>query len=183
MTDQRPENPSVYYKSQSFESNLAQELQALPPRAAYEELPLEFAESLLGKVLPEFTDIGINIVPEQIIGRIILVCFFDINQRPSRNCMLELSKQASQLKEKGVTIVGVQATKVDEKGLNEWVKENSIPFPVGTIQADEEKTRFAWGVKSLPWLILTNRKHIVAAEGFSLSELNGKIQEVEDAEQ
>lgn len=60
--------------------------------------------------------------------------------------------------------------------------KNKIPFPVGMIQGDGEKIRFAWGVKSLPWLILMNRKHIVTAEGFNLSEINSKIQEVEDAE-
>ena len=175
VTDQRPENPSIHYKSQSFESNLAKELQALPPRAAFEELPLEFAESLLGKVLPEFTDLGINTVPEQIIGRIILVCFFDINQRPSRNCIMQLAKQAQQLKGKGVTVVAVQASQIDEKTLNEWVKENSIPFPVGMLEGDSERIRFAWGVQSLPWLVLSNKQHIVQTEGFILSELDEKL--------
>jgi len=64
----------------------------------------------------------------------------------------------------------VQASKVDENALNEWIKNNNIPFTVGMIQDDEEETRFAWGVRSLPWLILTNRKHIVNANGFSLAE-------------
>jgi hypothetical protein len=43
------------------------------------------------------------------------------------------------------------------------------------ISDDEEKTRFEWGVKALPWLILTDRKHIIRAEGFMLSELEEKI--------
>ena len=179
VTDQRPQNPSIYYKTQSFESNLAQELQALPPRAAYEELPLEFAESLSGKVLPEFTDLGINIVPERIIGRIILVCFFDINQRPSRNCITQLAKQVEPLKEKGVVVIAVQASKVDESGFDKWVRKNSIPLSVGMIEGDAEKIRFAWGVKSLPWLILTNHKHIVVGEGFGLTELDEKLEQVE----
>jgi len=38
-----------------------------------------------------------------------------------------------------------------------------------------EKIRFAWGVKSLPWLILTDQKHIVEANGFSLAELDERI--------
>jgi hypothetical protein len=177
VTDQRPENPSIYYKSQSFESNLAQELRALPPRAVYEELPPEFAESLSGKVLPELTDIGINIVPEQIIGRIILVCFFDINQRPSRNCLLQLTKWAQEVKAKDVALVTVQASRIDPNTLNEWVKKNNIPFAVGMIEGEPEKIRFIWGVKSLPWLILTDKKHIVQAEGFPFSELDEKIKD------
>jgi hypothetical protein len=32
----------------------------------------------------------------------------------------------------------------------------------------------------LPWLILTNSKHVVAAEGFGLDELDGKIGQTGD---
>jgi hypothetical protein len=39
------------------------------------------------------------------------------------------------------------------------------------IKANIEKTRIAWGINSLPRLILTDKKHIVRAEGFSTSEL------------
>jgi len=72
-------------------------------------------------------------------------------------------------------ILGQQSSKIDEKTLDEWVKENNVPFPVGMIQGNEEKTRFTWGVKSLPWLILTDKKHIVQAEGFGINELDEKI--------
>jgi hypothetical protein len=34
-----------------------------------------------------------------------------------------------------------------------------------------KEVRFACGVQSLPWLILTNKEHIVRAEGFGISEL------------
>jgi hypothetical protein len=44
------------------------------------------------------------------------------------------------------------------------------------IQGDEEKTKFNWGVKSLPWLILTDKEHVVTAEGFSVNKLNEKIE-------
>ncbi len=98
-----------------------------------------------------------------------------MEQRPSRHCIIQLAKQAEQFKLKGVTVVAVQVSKVDEKNLNEWVKKYNIPFPVGIIQADEEKTRFTWGVRSLPWLILTDKQHAVTAEGFTLTELNEKL--------
>jgi len=55
--------------------------------------------------------------------------------------------------------------------LNEWAGKNGIPFAVGSIEAEEEKTRFAWGAKALPWLILTDKEHVVRAEGFSLGGL------------
>jgi len=102
-----------------------------------------------------------------------------MNQRPSRNCIIRLAKQAEQLKQKGITVVAVQASKIDENKLNQWAKKYKIPFPVGIVQGDVEKTRFTWGIRSLPWLILTNRKHIVNANGFSLAELDEKIKSAE----
>lgn len=33
----------------------------------------------------------------------------------------------------------------------------------------------SWGAHALPWLILTDKKHIVQAEGFNINELDGKI--------
>ena len=45
------------------------------------------------------------------------------------------------------------------------------------IESNEEQTRFTWGVRLLPWLILTNKEHIVITEGFSISELDEKVDE------
>ena len=137
--------------------------------------------SLVGKPLPDIKSIISDFAPEQAKGQIVLVCFFDMQQRPSRNCLIRLAKQANQLKQKGVTVVTVQASKIDEDTLNDWVKKNNIPFPIGMVQGDVEKSRFAWGVRSLPWLILTDHKHIIRSNGFSLAELNEKIPSVKNS--
>jgi len=55
------------------------------------------------------------------------------------------------------------------------VDKNNIHFAVGIIQDDDEKIRFSWGVRSLPWLILTDKEHIVTTEGFTLAELDEKL--------
>lgn len=132
-------------------------------------------KNLVGKPLPSFDRIMTGFDLESTAGKMVLVCFWDTNQRPSRYCIMQIAKQAEQLKQKGVAVVTVQASKVDEKKLNEWVKKNDIPFPVGIVQGNEEKTRFAWGVESLPWLVLTDKKHIVRSEGFGIDELDEKI--------
>jgi len=132
-------------------------------------------KNLLGKPLPSFDRIMTGFDPEGTAGKMVLVCFFDTNQRPSRNCIMQLAKQAQQLRQKGVAVVIVQASKVDESKLNDWLKEYNIPFPVGMIESNAEKIRFAWGVRSLPWLILTDAEHVVIAEGFALTELEEKI--------
>ncbi|MHC4395682.1 MAG: carboxypeptidase regulatory-like domain-containing protein [Planctomycetota bacterium] len=131
--------------------------------------------SLVGKALPDLKEVKIELSPDDSNGQKILVCFWDMEQRPSRHCIRELAKKAEQLKQKGVTVVAVQASKVGEKALNEWVKKYNINFPAGMIEGDEEKTRFKWGVRSLPWLILTDAEHFVRSNGFGLNELDEKI--------
>ena len=131
--------------------------------------------SLVGKALPDFKSIKIDFTPEQYKDKMILACFWDMNQRPSRNCMSQLAGRAEQLREKGVIIVAIQASKVDENTLDQWARKYNISFPSGIVEVDEKETLFAWGVKSLPWLILTDRNHIVQAEGFVLSELDEKL--------
>jgi peroxiredoxin len=132
----------------------------------------------VSKPLPEFEGIDLDITAEDIRDKAILLCFFNMNQRPSRNCLLQLSKRAQEPKVKDIAIVGVQVSNIDENDLRKWTKENNIPFPVGMIQGDQEKTRFTWGVRSLPWLILTDRDRIVRSEGFGIDMLEEEIKKI-----
>ena len=154
-------------KTESFEQNIKIILGQIKFYRSY--------ISLVGKPLPEIEDLKIDLSSADANDKMILVCFWNMQQRPSRNCIKELAKQAQQLKQKGVTVVAVQASKIDGNKLDEWVKNYNIPFPIGMVQGDVEKTKFAWGIRSLPWLILTNPQHIVRAEGFALIELDAKI--------
>ena len=144
---------------------------------------LIFSPSLIGKPLPDLKDLKVDLSPADTDDKMLLVCFWDMNQRPSRNCIMRLAKQAQQLKQKGVAVVAIQASKVNESTLNDWLKEYSIPFTIGIVQSDVEKTKFAWGVCSLPWLVLTDRNRVVTAEGFGLNELNEKIRRAGDGKQ
>ena len=117
-------------------------------------------------------DLGINFSTANANDKPILVCFFDYEQSPSRKFMWQLSKKVQELKAKDVVIFAVQASKIEKNTLDKLIEKYNFSFPVGMIQADENETRFNWGVKSLPRLILTDKKHIVHAEGFSLGELD-----------
>ncbi len=138
--------------------------------------------SLIGKPLPDFEKIKIDFNPEQAKGRMLLVCFWDMNQRPSRNCMISISKKVQELREKEVVVVAVHASNIEQEKLDDWIRENDIDLTVGIITGEEKKARFNWGVKSLPWLILTDNQHTVTAEGFGIDELDEKIKEVQNAE-
>lgn len=135
--------------------------------------------SLSGKALPDSNGIDIDFTAGEMRSKSLLFCFFDIKQRPSRHMVRELDKRAEYFKEKGVEVVCIQVSKVERGKLDEWVKENKIPFAVGMIEGDEEKVRFEWRSKSLPWLILTDRKHIVREEGFAISELIEKLKQMD----
>ena len=129
---------------------------------------------LLGKPLPGWKEL-IELKSEQVQSKRLLICFFDFQQRPSRNTILKMARQAESLVQKGIVVAAVQASKIESDKLQAWAKDNKLPFPVGTIAGDIETTRTAWGVKALPWLILTDRRHVVTAEGFGIDELDDKI--------
>ena len=64
--------------------------------------------SLIGKSMPDFNDVGIKLQAEQIKDKNVLVCFLYINQRASRNCILQLSKRAQELKAEDIIIVAIE---------------------------------------------------------------------------
>jgi hypothetical protein len=138
-----------------------------------------FIASLLTQPLPDFEQIDVEFTPERAIGKRFLVCLWDMEQRPSRNCIISLAKQAEELKRRGVIAVAVHASKLKKNKLEAWLKKNNIPFPAGTVEGDEAKIRFAWAVKSLPWLILTDKKHVVRAEGFGIDQLDTELAEID----
>ncbi|MBN2590494.1 MAG: hypothetical protein JXA96_11585 [Sedimentisphaerales bacterium] len=131
--------------------------------------------SLVGKSIPVLTDFRIELKTENIENKRILVCFFDYEQRPSRNCILELNKKEKELNGNNIILVAINTSGADKSILNEWIEESKIAFPVGKIESDLEKTKASWGVQSLPWLILADKEHIVKEEGFGISQLDEKI--------
>ena len=132
------------------------------------------AARLIGVPLPPFDGIDLDLAPDQTEGKSLLICFFDMNQRPSRHCVRTLSERASQLAGSGVLVVAIHAAEADS--LEAWAKKSKIALPVGTVAGDVEEMKYTWAVRSLPWLILTDREHIVRAAGFAVGELD-KIME------
>lgn len=131
--------------------------------------------SLMGKALPNLTQFNLRLNPKLVENKMVLVCFWDMNQRPSRNCVQNLNKRAQTLLNRNVYMIFVHAGPVAEQKLIAWLKNNKIKPPAGMSRANLPELGQSWGVQSLPWLILTDKKHIVQAEGFSINELDEKI--------
>jgi protocatechuate 3,4-dioxygenase beta subunit len=119
--------------------------------------------SLKGKPLPDLAtvELGGDAAPA---GKPVLLCLFDIEQRPSRRFVKQLAEQHDALREKGLTVLGLQAAVT-----------TAVPFPLGRLAEKADKTKWASEVESFPWLILTDRNRRVTAEGFALEELDAKL--------
>jgi len=129
--------------------------------------------SLLDQPLPELTDLGFKATKSE--GKPLLLCFFDMEQRPSRHFVSQLLAQLPVLREKGVVLLGIQAAPIYEDTLTIWQQKYAQDFTVKMVGEDPSKTRFRWGVKGLPWLILTDKEHVVQAESFNVGELSEKL--------
>ena len=134
--------------------------------------------SLLGEPLGKLDEFNIALDPAKLKGKRILICFWDMSQRPSRWCISQLAKRMEGLIQKGVVTIGVHISEVDQEQLNNWLSENEVGFPVGIIKDNAQQALQLWGVQAQPWLILTGHNHVVTAEGFGLAELDAKIEEI-----
>jgi len=115
--------------------------------------------------------------------KIVVMCFIEIKQRASQECVTELKGLPESLAEKRVVVVLVQASDIEAEELERWKRKNKIRLALGRLPVKRIKEHLgAWGVERLPWLILADREHIVTAEGFGLDELEKKIKEACDAE-
>ena len=137
--------------------------------------------TLVGEALPGLEPFNLQPAVGDIKGKHLLICFWDMEQRPSRRCIKELAKMTDDLAKKGGAVVGVHASTVEAEKLKKWLAESNIELPTGQVQADAAPRILpAWGVRSLPWLILTDAKHIVRVEGFPLADLDGKLKEISE---
>ncbi len=96
--------------------------------------------SLLGRELPDMKVLGTPIADVNAVGKPLVICFFDMNQRPSRNCIVQLAKKADELRQEGVMVVAVQAAETDIAALEQWLKDQGIAIPVGSTKTDVKKT-------------------------------------------
>jgi hypothetical protein len=155
-------------------------------------LPARDVRIVLGKGLPQDAESSIPpLVPTQPIdlgsylphslteGRPVLLCFIDIRQPSSRQCVAELVRKADALEAKGIITIARQASPEGTRELYAQLDAHCTAFPWHMAGEDLAARKAAWGIKSLPWLVLTDRRHAVIAHGFALDQLADKIKEVE----
>jgi protocatechuate 3,4-dioxygenase beta subunit len=168
------QNLYVTTSAEAGDTNLTVVLQDTR-RGTVREAP-EQQLSLKGKPLPDLADLGISAdaIPA---GKRVLLCLFDLEQRPSRRVVRLLAEQQDALKQKDIVVLAVQAAVASNEAMNEWKTSNPTPFPVGRLTSKSDKTRWVSNVKSLPWLILTDTRGRVVAEGFALDNLDAMLKQ------
>jgi len=134
--------------------------------------------TLMGGPLPQLDELGLAPENGGIENKPILVCFWDMEQRTSRNCVLALRDRSAELARHGIFVVLVHDATIAQEALNTWINKSGISFASVRIASDAAGIRRNWRVKALPWLILTDREHVVVAEGFALDELDEKIEPI-----
>ena len=143
------------------------------PRPKLPRKELTDAGSKIGKAIPGFDNIQFEAFQdEQVKNKPLLICFWDMDQRPSRRNIRALQEQQQTLRNKNIAILTVHSGTKSQIEVKEWLKINGIFLTVGQIEGDPYDTLFAWGVKASPWLVLTDKKHIITNEGFSLNDLS-----------
>jgi hypothetical protein len=133
--------------------------------------------SLIGQTLPDLSKFLIKIDPKFIENKMLLVCFWDMNNVQSINYIKTLNKRSNALLDKDLYMVFIHANlkPVLDNTLDPWINKNEILPPVGATRLSPSVLGYKLGVKSIPWLILTDKEHIVSDEGFSITELDEKI--------
>jgi len=132
------------------------------------------APKLLGKELPSLAALADGEQLEAAGDEPVLICFCDIDQRPSRFCLRELVKKLPALEARKVQLRAVDLSGGDPARIQAWAAQNGVRFPLVALAEDQDhdQIRRSFGIRGLPWLILTDSSHIVGAEGFGIGELD-----------
>jgi len=141
----------------------------------------KLSPTLLNKPLGPFDKISLP-TPLPAKGKPLLIVFVDFDQRPSRHCLTQLANRLDDPIFDRLSPIVIQAAAMSPETLATWRERLKLPMDIGVISGNAPSVRWSWAVKSLPWLILTDAKHIVRAEGFAMDELETKLAEMSDAD-
>jgi len=137
--------------------------------------------SLLNGLLPDLSNLSPTLSKVRTKNKPILLCFIDLQQRPSRQCLIDLSDKSDLLRTHNVDTILIQTSQIDLKKYGSFLEGNRISHTIEIVKGDLNSLKPRWGIKAMPWLILTDENHVVHLEGFNLNELERRIKELTDA--
>ena len=125
------------------------------------------------KRIPRLRYLHLKSMERKVEGKSILLCFCDMAQPASRQCVMALQKQIRNLD--GIVVALVDCLRGTAARNRSRIRLDRSSFPTGVIDRNADKLLRAWNVERLPHLVLTDKDHLVIAEGFGVDALNDKI--------
>jgi hypothetical protein len=130
------------------------------------------------KALPKLKQFDLDPGADWAKEKMVLLCFWEMGQPDSEQLVAALAERQESLAEKGVAVILVEACAATRARLKSWASRNEIVFPVGSFsERSVEALRQGWSLETLPRLVLTDRNHVIVAQGFGLDKLDEKIKE------
>ncbi|MBP7051692.1 MAG: carboxypeptidase regulatory-like domain-containing protein [Phycisphaerae bacterium] len=136
---------------------------------------LTFARSQVGTRPAAWDNLRLGDLASQLEGKAVLLCFVDIEQRPCRHVLTQINRQNELLAKGNVVVVGVQVGSALTTQLQEWADAQIKGIHLLTPTGSEDEVQQAWGIQSLPWLVLLDSSRIVQGEGFAPAEIPAKL--------
>jgi hypothetical protein len=130
------------------------------------------------KTLPDINHFDLKLDSDWAKDKMALLCFWEMGEPNSEQLARALNERQESLTEKGMAVILVEACGATRAKLKSWAEENKVGFPVGSFrERDVKPLRQNWVIERLPWLVLTDKEHVVIAEGFGLNELDDRIRQ------
>jgi hypothetical protein len=129
--------------------------------------------SLKGKPLPALKHDGLKAALAKAAGKTVLLCVWEMDQRPSKRMLAALAAGAKKLDSQGVAIVTLCASEASPEQVQDWLKQNKLELPAAAAGADGKANQallMQLGVRSAPWLIVVDANGVVKADGVTLEE-------------
>jgi hypothetical protein len=154
------------------------------------------AFSLVGSQLPDLRILEMGFHYKGFKNKKNLVVFVDYTKRPSQIAIGLLKKRKLELSRSKVEVVCIQVAPVDEGDLVAWKKENKISFPIYILPGQPgwdgknslilkqtpkimNTLKQQWGVRSIPWTILTDENQKILATGLNIQRISSMVYEEE----
>ncbi|MDI6448645.1 carboxypeptidase regulatory-like domain-containing protein [Anaerobaca lacustris] len=149
-------------------------------------------DSLVGGSLPDLRTLEIGFDARRIRNKKVLVVFVDYGKRASQIAIRQLQRFSREFRHQNVAIVCIQVAPADEDELRQWKRQNKITLPIDVLPGHgvpagipllQESSgimsalRQPWGVRSLPWVVLTDEHQQIVATGVNVGRVLTLVQE------
>lgn len=131
----------------------------------------------IGKPLGDLSVFGAKPEPGAIEGKRVLVCFWSLLHSGAVDTLRDINERIEELRGKNIVVVTILTSNERPVVADRWLGQNGINLPVGRLPSEDPRQMRTllrqWNVTDVPWLLLTDEKHVVTSESNSLDGVLG----------